>query len=858
MPHQGASPALAKPVLPREPPPADGGDEGTLLLSAVEAVPGTLRELFEHDALLDTEALAEVERTLAGVEERLARKELRVVVVGERRAGKTTLLDAIVGDRLLGGARTGLAVVTSLRRRDVPSYRARFASGKDDDFERRVPDLTSELDRAAEKLEAELADLQRHGQRVRLELGSARETRGRAQFEVERALDGVRQAREVAAGVSSSVALVEEDAARIERAIGAAELGIPASVRTAPPRWAFWLWIWAALFVLLHQARVLAYRALLRERETTRARLALELAAAAEASEAKALAEALLQPLDTGAEQARLHSSELEATLRHTDAERERLGGERDALRSEREHSVSDRWRRFFADLTALAKQPDLVELSIDYPAKLLPEDVTVIDMPGMLRDDSPEWELIREQADCCILVSELDRAVSQATKVFLRRLRDVVPHVILVLTKLDQAYARLTAGGETDPWAELAHACSIGTRRFARELGRAPDRVLSLSIAAEALVTNRGSDFAVRAERELDKLFLLLRRERALILGAHAARAIRRCIAGVADAEAGAERIYRERILELERSRTPEPAAFREQALRGAAPAVAEAARQATLAGLGALSDGFLELARACERTFDARAKRKHYMELASELTNELAGGAAAAFARARAAVDAGIESGVFSIEQELLEAVCARYRLSHEPERATIASPRLGALESEHPSFAAVLAEVQAAVDRFGRARFTLAASGLAAGAASGAMLHPWAGPFAGALLGGLLPLFRSQSALRGEALHCFSVALEARGRQYATELSALEPRATRAIQDAAERSLEREMLRLARWIDEPLEAERQVLETERAKLAALEGLRDRVGEHDRELERLLEAARRASVGLCRASVP
>jgi hypothetical protein len=608
---------------------------------------------------------------------------------------------------------------------------------------------------------------------------------------------------------------------------------------------------------LFRRARVRAYRSLLREREATRARLALELASAAEASEAKALAEARLHPLDAGAEQARLHSSDLEATLRRSDAERDRLRSERDALRSEREHCVSDRWRQFFADLTALAKQPDLVELSIDYPAKLLPEDVTVIDIPGMLGDDSPEWELIRAQADGCILVSELDRAVSQATMLFLRRLRDVVPHVILVLTKLDQAHARLLASGEADPWAQLEHARSIGTRRFARELGRAPDKVLSLSIAAEALLTDRGSDFAARAERELDKLFVLLRRERALILGAHAARAIRRCIAGVADAEAGAERAYRERILELERSRTPEPAAFREHVLRGAAAAVAEAARQATSAGLAALSDGFRELARTCERTFDARAKRKHYVELASELTNELAGRAAEAFARARAAVDAGIESGVLSLEQELLAAVCARYQLSHELERATIASPRLGAREPEHPSFAAVLEEVRAAVARFGRTRWTLAASGLAAGAASGALLHPWAGPVAGALLGGFLPLFRRQSALQAEVLRCFPVALEALSRNYAAELAALEPKANRAIQDAVERSLEREMLRLARWIDEPLAAERQVLEAERAKLAALEGLRDRVGEHDRELERLLEAARRASVGLCRAGV-
>ncbi|HEY3496510.1 MAG TPA: hypothetical protein VGK73_17545, partial [Polyangiaceae bacterium] len=851
----GASPRSAESRRSRAPaaPPSD--DEGAALLAAVEAVPATLRALFEHQESLGPAALSEVERTLENVEQRLARRELRVVVAGERRSGKSTLLDAIVGDRLLGGARGGLAVVTFLRRRDVPSYRARFESGKEDDFSSRVPDRAGELDLVAAKLDARLAILQRDCHRARLELGQAEESRGQAELRVDRALGDVEQARELAEDAESELAAAEEDAARVERTLGALEAGIPAQVRARPPRFALFLWLWFALFVLVRRERWLRYRTSLSERESARARLLLEREKATAAAETRALAEARFQPLDRGAERARSHSSELERGLRDADAERERLRSEREELRSEREHLVSERWRRFFADLTALAKKPGLVELAIDYPAKLLPEDVTLIDLPGLSNETSPEWALIREQADGCILVSELDRAVSEAAKLFLRRLREVVPHVLLVLTKMDQAHERALQRSEGDPWGEVENARRIGTRRFARELGRAPDRVLSVSVAAEALLSDRGSELAVRSEHELDKLFLLLRRERALILGARAASAIRRCIAGLAEAETEAERAYRERILELERQRTPEPAVFREQALAQAAPAIGAAASRALSAAGEALGDGFRVLERLPEQSIDLRTRKKQYAERAAELARELALGAVHVRTDAQVALEAGIERGVASIERGLFEALRERYQLLHEVRRTTSSSPRLDKPAIEAPNFAAVVEEVREDVARFDKMRWLLGASGGLAGAAGLALLDPWFS-LGGAALGGLLALVKRESRLQKGTHDRFRAALYARQREYAAELAALEPAVAVAIELALERSLERAMIRFARFIEEPLEAEREALEAEHRKLAELEELRGRVSEHDRELERLLEAGRRASVGLCRAS--
>jgi hypothetical protein len=431
-----------------------------------------------------------------------------------------------------------------------------------------------------------------------------------------------------------------------------------------------------------------------------------------------------------------------------------------------------------------------------------------------------------------------------------------VVPHVLLVLTKMDQAYDRMLERGEEDPWGQVEHARSIGTRRFARELGRAPNSVLSVSVAAEALLSDRRSELATRSESELAKLFVLLRRERALILGAHAAGAIRRCIASLGDAEVRAERGYRERILELERKRTPEPAVFRQKLLEDAEPATRESSHQAVLAATDALRDGFRLLERLCEQTLDAPAKKRDWVERASALATELSLGAATAHGDARLALEAGIHRGVTSIEPALFQSLRSRYQLLHEVSSTASASPRLGASTHAAPSFAGCVPEARAAVKRFTQARYALGVTGALAGAAGGITLHPWLGPLVGGALGGLTALFHRERALRDDTLRRFQAALDAQRQAYEQDLAALEPEVTVAIRLAVEGSLERAMIRFARWIAEPLEAERQLIESEREKLAELEELRDKLSEHDRELERLLDAARRASVGLCRSS--
>ncbi|HVJ19479.1 MAG TPA: hypothetical protein VM686_28865 [Polyangiaceae bacterium] len=837
-----------------DPPDRPAGEAGDALVSAVTGVAATLRGLFAHSTFFDAQAIAEVRRTVEAVEHRLGRDELHVVVVGERHSGKSTLLDAIVGDRLLGGARGQLEVVTFLRRRAAPSFRARFASGEQDDFSRRVPDRTLELARAEDTIEQALADVERRASAARAELGQANEARERAEQGARQALSGAEDARELADDRRSLLDRTEDEAARLDREVGELELRVPQGVRLTPPRWALWSWLLFGLFLLLRRELWSRYQALLAERAVIQVRLIAQRRAADAAKRARLLAEAELEPLGAGFEQARVQSLEVEHGLHDAELERERLRGELEVQRTRREHHESERWRQFFTDLHALARRRDLCELAIDYPAKHLPDDVTIVDIPGMVSESAAEWRVISEQADGCILVSELDRAVSEAAKRFLRQLREVVPHLLLVLTKMDQAFEAASARGEAEPWAEVEKARRIGARRFARELGRDADSVLSVSVAAEVALRARDSELAKRFESEIAKLFLLLRHERALILGAHAAGAIRRCIAGIGSAQERAESTYRDRIAELELKRTPEPATFRKELLLGAEPEIEALAHTAIEAASTVMQEGFLLLQRRAEQDLDACPSVSKLVEVAAVLERELPLGVAQVREQTRVELEAAIERAVSSIEVGLFEAMRRRYQLLHEVRRSASSSPRLDADAGDAAMFTAIVPQVREAVVVFRRGRYALGAAGVLSGAAGGALVHPWLGPALGGVIGGLLGLVRRESSLRERAQNVVRTALAQRQEQYFVGLRGEEAGVREAIRQALERSLTRVMVRFERFIAEPLEAERQAIAAEQQKLAELEQLRSEVRSHDSELERLLKVAANASVGLCR----
>jgi hypothetical protein len=484
---------------------------------------------------------------------------------------------------------------------------------------------------------------------------------------------------------------------------------------------------------------------------------------------------------------------------------------------------------------------------------RLLPNDITIIDMPGMLSNDASEWSAIREDVDGCILVSELDRAVSESAKRLLRRVRDVVPHLLLVLTKVDEAFAEAVGRGTQDPWAHVEHARRIGTRRFARELGRDADSVLSVAVSAEGALRPQETELTRRFEAEIAKLFQLLRHERALILGARAASAVRRCIAEIAESERRAEQAYRERIAELEKQRLPPPEVFADERLTAAGGAIAGAARDAVAQGLATMQAGLPDLKRLAVARLDASARLRDLVLAAQELSKVLSEQATGVRRLAYLAVETEIEKGSRAIVSGLLDELRRRYSVVSKVNDPSESSPQIGATDDDLHELLPMAAYIRNAVHSFERQRYVLAVCGMLVGAAAGAFVKPWIGVI-GAVIGAFLWFARPKSKLREQTASLAAAAIDGLERRYLDEVRSLEPTIVSAIRDKSKRSLERAMVQFERSIAEPIEAEQRAIDSERYKLSALERLKVGLAQHDREIERLVHAAADASVGLCR----
>ena len=105
------------------------------LLAEAANVVRTLDELTLHRAFLGEEPTKQIASTVVDVRRRLARKDLAVAVIGEKKAGKSTFLNAILGAKVLGAEnRECTAAVTYIRRTDFPVYRATLKGGGQKDF----------------------------------------------------------------------------------------------------------------------------------------------------------------------------------------------------------------------------------------------------------------------------------------------------------------------------------------------------------------------------------------------------------------------------------------------------------------------------------------------------------------------------------------------------------------------------------------------------------------------------------------------------------------------------------------------------------------------------------------------------
>ncbi|HEY3236451.1 MAG TPA: hypothetical protein VGJ84_17160 [Polyangiaceae bacterium] len=805
--------------------------------------------------------ISAIAATAALVERRLSRRELLVILVGERGSGRSTFLDAIVGDRELGAVLSQDRAVTQLQKRPLPSYRAKFASGAVEDFSRRAPDRTLEIAEQLKDIDLALSDAESAlGRLSALEPEEAEAVREH-QAQAAEARSAVERATNAHQQLSAELAGVSDEAEQAGTALAEVERTVPPSIRNRPPWWAVWLWFFYIVFAWLRREVWLTYSARKRRVDRAQERLLAARSQAQSAEEERARAESRLSELVPVLTKLQAAHAQITSDLGAARETVERLRADAQEQRAELAKHDESRLRRFFIDLKAVfdprGRGHDLVEIAVDYPAKLLPEDVAILDVPGVTSESSEEqeraWNLIREEADGCILLSELDRAVSASTQRFVQRLRELVPHVLLVLTKMDQAFAEAVARGAENAWEQVETARRIGTRRFAREIGRDPDSVLSIAVSAEAALQGGGT-LARRFETEVSKLFQLLAQERALILGARCAGAVRSCIASIAEAEARGAQAYQDRIVQLESQRSPEPDAFRTEELQAAAGAIDEAAREAVDQASTAARDGFNLLRSSSAQKILDIARAQELLDAAPRLESELAEAAAKVQANAFEQLEANVNGAVQRIEKGMLEALEQRYQILHRiPAETPTAAHFVPANHLPAPEMP-LEQRVRDAWSSHNRLRAALGVGGVAVGAAVGTAVVPIFGTAVGAALGVLLNFSRTQTALKRKVVAETHEPLNAQEHYLVEALEAARSSAATVIRNALDASLQRAMTRFARWIAEPIQAEREAIAHEQANLADLSRLARELQQHDRRVAELMRAAVEESAGLCR----
>jgi hypothetical protein len=913
--------------------PADAKLRNEVVLAA-----RTLEQLLDERDVLGVEVADAITSTVAEVRHRLDREELAVVVVGEKKSGKSTFLNAILGARVLPtDVRECTGTVTFIRSAPAPTYRATLRGGETVAFEdvdwneraniaisikelreklgdrtnaaHRSDDAKAALVRAIKehdaaqkpRREAEAAhreltaqattldvDIERAEQQCNVAMATGAQLEEQLVVQRDRALKEERSFEQLSAEARSvaerqGLALPGMDAGDVEptsTALQLADQRLARELATAPfflrPASAFFV-VWLRfLLQWFFLARVRAIAEARDMRELTRLSL-LGCAAAQKRDEAKQVeAEVAAELALARAKLGDLHDRKRAIEAARTVAKDQLTMAAVTLAKHERaeqlaklavlyartqllEEQLYERFRTEVQELTDMAKKgSDVLELTIGFPTKHLPDGITIIDTPGVNTDNEENraraWEVIRKEADGCILVSDLQQVVSRNTRDFLKEVCALIPHILLVMTKVDSALANAHVVN-VEPWQRVDEARKTGVRRFAKEIGRAPEDVFSIAVAAEpALRRNFAGDvLARRFPGEVAKLFNLLQSEKELVLAARAAAGLRYCVQRITEAETRAEDKFRKRISELEQQRLPDPCEFQKRQLAKVTPAVqahaeaiAKRAREALAAGIDTLKEECVDAIRGLTEKDELRGA-------AAELGKEAQKRIAVVMRSVEQRISEASVDALRALEAPLLADLRERYRIVQNMTGSAMTFQTTGLQVVAAPTHGtAVTADVRSAVASFEREQIAFGAGGAIAGAALGTVILPGIGTAIGAAVGALATYLKTLESLKNDCIAAVTKALESAREDLTTQLSSVESDVQRTLRDVLVRGLADAVARFETWIKQVMDEERRLLEDERAKLSQLIKRRENLIKHDKNLAAVQRATATHSRGL------
>ena len=208
--------------------------------------------------------------------------------------------------------------------------------------------------------------------------------------------------------------------------------------------------------------------------------------------------------------------------------------------------------------------------LDVGLPNTTLPEGLVLIDTPGLNTSLESHrrrtWATVEQEADGCWLLSDLQQAMSASTLTFAEHLVARVPHMSLLLTKVDRARENAEMVG-SDPDEELREALVVARRRLAAMVQRRPKDVIVVPVSASSALANDDRvGLATGFRTACDGLIAEAWRTRPLVVAARAAVLVGPSADALLAAAADGEAAVSERLSRLEESRVPDPAAWRSE----------------------------------------------------------------------------------------------------------------------------------------------------------------------------------------------------------------------------------------------------------------------------------------------------
>jgi len=836
---------------------------GVSLMKEVRLAVQSLEALYAHRETLGEPVIGSVVTVVDDVKRRLNRDNLFVCVVGEKKAGKSTFLNALLGERVLGTAvRECTGTVTLIRHAEQPDYQADLTGNRKEDFgqlfRKRQEEITNTFNEAKQqyqecvKLAGDLPQLEETAKHDAV----AKQT-GFVKLQGElKARQGEEEEAQNRLG-EAQTALTSFEAVVLERGHG-----IPYFYRCLAYWWAVWVWLPRLVCLPWCKPEWKSHLEQVRALHAERARVQ---GIGKDAEDAKQRTGEADQRVNEG------KAAYLAAVARIEELRRVRaeLPGKTNNLRSTLERikaeyatHKTERHQKFLADVRQLTDMAgrggEVAQLALQYPGRLLLPGLTVIDTPGVNTDTVTNreraWDVIRREADGCILISDMQQAVSASTKEFVRQVREVVPHLVLILTKVDRALSNAEAGDGL-PWQQVEEARRRAERRFAQEVGRDPSEIFSFAVAAERALAGDNPEHARRFEADVKRLFDVLNREKTVMLAARSARAVRNCVANINEAHQRAETSYRERIAALEEQRIPDPKQFCREQLNRVERAVQSGAGAAVRVALGEFDREIAEIKEMCVGEVlgcGSADELKTYVNGLQSRLNRIFE-ALTNLVREHIKHEAG--SALREIESPLLEALRERYQIAQQLVGG--AGNRVGGarIDAQARVVTGVGVDLQGSVSQFQMERGGLFAGGAAAGAVVGSFV-PVIGTIFGALIGGTLGWLFGPSLddLKRDCAAKLAAALDQAEMQVRPQVVNSDDNLAESMRHALAAVLKKATQRYSGWIAGLIQDEERRIAEERRMLENLLQIRGALQAHDKRLADLGGAAADESRGLCR----